>query len=284
MKFYCFCSVLILLFSSFFVACNTPPAPKTEEKPIARAGDFYLYPSDVEGIGSGMKNPEDSLYQLKIYVEQWVNDKLMLRIAQNNIKISKKMERMVEDYRADLIMTEYEKQLVRDQLDKEVTPGQLAEYYGNNKEQYISGISYIQCYFIKADRSLEGVEQLRQQFRSGKEVDFEKVKLFCAKHKTIHILNKDRWTKYDKIVRELPKGAINDRHRNGVSVLDRMDDNYVYLMRVFGYRDKNDAAPLPKVKDQITNIILHLRHKETLNSIRRQVFEEGKENSRFEIY
>lgn len=282
MKFFSIWTAL-LLSCMVWTGCGSSTEIKEDEKPLARVGESYLYASDTDGIGAGMSD-KDSLYQLNIHIQQWISDQLMLRVAKKNVTVTNRMRRMVADYEANLVMTSYERQLIKEQMDTEVTLEQLAAYYAENKEQYQSGISWIQCHFVKARRDLEGIQDLRKWFKSDDEADFERVKLFCANNKTIHILNKDLWIKYDKVVRELPDGSVERRHRKGESTLDRSDDDYIYLFKAFNYRDKEDATPLPQVKDEITRIILHLRHNEILRSIRRQVYEEGKENGRFEIF
>ncbi len=259
------------------------PLGSTDNSPLAKVGSYSLFPSAVEGIGQGL-SPKDSLYQLDLYVHQWVQDKLMLQIASDKVAVSAEMERMVEDYRASLLLMEYEKQILSKELNTTVSPSQLADYYADNKEQYQAGLSWVRCYLVKADRSLEGIKDLRKWFKSDKAEDLEKVKLFCAKNKGTYILDENRWTKYEQITAEMPDGSINRRHREGTSVLDRSDDDFVYLLRILEYRDKEDATPLLEVKDEVTQIILHIRSKETLQKNRKKIYEEGKTNNSFEIY
>lgn len=253
------------------------------EKPLAQVAGQYLYPSAVVGIGAGMTE-KDSLYQLKIYTEQWIRDQLMLNVANNNVTMTAQIEQMVKAYEATLIMNEYEEALINQRLNTEVTPQELASYYSNNKEQYQAGISWVRCHFVKAKRGTEELQQLKKWFKSDAGVDFERVKLFCAKNKTVHILNEDLWIEYDKLVKEFPKDAIGSRHREKQAILDRMDENHQYLLQIFEYRDKEDAAPLPQVQDEIKRIVLHQRRNKILQDIRKEVYEKAKKEGTFEIY
>jgi hypothetical protein len=255
----------------------------TNEQPLAQAGGNYLYPSTIIGIGTGMTE-KDSLYQLKVYTEQWIRDQLMLNVANKNVTITAQIERMVKDYEATLIMNEYEEALINQRLNTEVTPQELASYYSSNKEQYQAGVSWIRCHFVKVKRGTAELQQLKKWFKSDAGVDFERVKLFCAQHKTVHILNEDLWVEYDKVVKELPKDAITSRHREKQSILDRMDETHQYLLQIFEYRDKEDAAPLPQVQDEIKRIILHQRRNKILQDIRKEVYEKAKKEGTFEIY
>ncbi len=263
--------------------CKEAQTVRTDENPVARVGKEFLYPSDMTGIGANMSD-NDSIYQAKIFIEQWIRDKLMLQVAESNIENSDEIERMVTEYRATLLMNAYEKALINQRMSSEVSPQELADYYANNKEQYQSGISWVRCHFVKAPRDLEGIQDLRKWFKSDNGVDFERVKLFCAKNKTIHILNEDLWIKYDKIENEVPEGSISSRHRSGGSILDRTDDNYIYLLQIFEYRDKEDATPLAQVQDEVKRIILHQRRNKILQDIRREVYEKAKKEGGFELF
>jgi len=208
----------------FFGSCGGKGAVLDEknEQPLAQVADQYLYPSTIVGIGTGMTE-KDSLYQLKVYREQWIRDQLMLDVAKRNVAMTAQIERMVKAYEATLIMNEYEEALINQRLNTEVTAQELADYYSNNKEQYQAGISWVRCHFVKVKRETPELQKLKKWFKSDDGVDFERVKLFCAKYKTVHILNEDLWIEYEKLVKELPKDAIGNRHRKNQSVLDRMD-------------------------------------------------------------
>lgn len=277
---YFFCCI------SFLIACkNTGEggSKSTDEAPLASAAGNFLYPSSVVGIGAGMTE-KDSLYQLKVHIEQWIRDQLMLDVAKENVNVTTQIERMVKDYEATLIMNSYEDALINQRLNTEVTGQELADYYSKNKEQYQAGISWVRCHFVKVKRSTPDIQKLKKWFKSDDGVNFERVKLFCAKHKTIHILNEDLWIEYDKLIQELPEDAIGNRHREKQSILDRMDDEFQYLLQIFEYRDKEDAAPLPQVKDEIRRIILHQRRNKILQDIRKEVYEKAKKEGSFSIY
>lgn len=279
---YVLCSISCLLFLGSCGKGGTAGVDK-DEQPLAQAAGQYLYPSTIEGIGAGMTKT-DSLYQLKVYTEQWIRDQLMLNVANNNVTMTAQIERMVKAYEATLIMNEYEEALINQRLNTEVTPQELADYYSNNKEQYQAGISWVRCHFVKAKRGTPELQDLKKWFKSEEGVNFERVKLFCAKHKTVHILNEDLWIEYDKLVEKLPKDAIANRHREKQSILDRMDENHQYLLQIFEYRDKEDATPLPQVQDEIKRIILHQRRNKILQNLRKEVYEKAKKEGTFEIY
>ncbi len=276
-----FCVALVCLSQS----CKPKTSEQTNLQPLAKVGARYLYQKDILGLGIGKgMTSEDSLNQLKMHVNNWVRDELMLQVALDNIEISEDVEQMVRDYKATLVMNQYEEVLISQRLNTEVTPQQLAEYYSNHQEQYIAGLSWVRCHFVKVKRMVDDIKKLKQWFKSAEGVDFEKVKLFCAQNNTVHILNEDLWIEYDKLVAALPDNAISSRHRERQSVLDRMDDEYQYLLQIFEYRDKDDTTPLSQVQEEIRRIIIHQRRNKILQDIRKEVFEQAKKQGAFDVY
>ncbi|MCP4439912.1 MAG: hypothetical protein GY810_13285 [Aureispira sp.] len=274
----------LLIFILGLVACGgTETEEKQDEPALAKAHDQVLYASDMDGIGAGLSS-EDSLYQVKMYIEKWIQDKLLLEVAESNVSNLGKIDRLVAEYRASLILNQYEQALVQERLDSSVTPQQLADYYTKNKEQYQFGLSWVRCHFVKVYRKMDGVKDLRKWFKSDDGLDFDRVKLYCSENKTVHILDEDTWIRFDKLLNQIPKSAIERRHLEGRSVLDKTDDNHQYLLRIFEYRDKNEATPLQEVKEEVRRIILHQRRSQILQDVRREIYQKGKTDDSFEIY
>ena len=270
---------IIFLFSS----CNTNTTTNKNEKPIAKVNQSYLYPSDVSSIGRGLPRI-DSVKQVKAYINKWVQDQLVMEVAAQNVEISENIERRVKDYRASLLLSYYEQALIRERLDTIFKPTELADYYNNHLEEYMLGQSWIQCLFIKVPKSIENVEDLKKWFKKNEGMDFERIKKFCAENNTTHILDESMWIEYPKLLSELPEEMVENSHLNGDKVLIQSDENYVYLLRVFDYRDKNEASPLQEVQEKIKAKILHQRKQKILDDIRDEIYKKAAESNDFEIY
>jgi hypothetical protein len=277
---------LPLFFFLAFSSCKGPAAPE-RENPVARVYNNYLYASDLNGIGKGL-SAEDSAYQAQTYIDKWIMDQLVLGVALKNLPKSEeeKIDRLVEEYRASLIVAYYEQELINMELDTVVNPMQLAEYYTKNKEQYIAGIDWVRCFFIRLPRDLEGVDDVRRWFRSGNGSDVEKLKQFCVNNEdqVVFAIEEDRWLKLDKVVARLPEKELSDKYLQPDRVYDRSTDKYIYLYKTFEHRDKEDAAPLSQVQDEISRIIMHQRRQKILDALRQGAFEKAKEGGVFERF
>lgn len=279
---------LALLFFGLLVqACNNGPKAPTEENPLARVYDNYLYASTLDGIGKGL-SPKDSAQQAELYIDKWIMDQMLLGVAQKQLpnKEAQRINRLAESYKASLTIAYFEQELINRELDTMVTPVQLAQYYNANKDQYIAGESWLRCHFIRVPRKLEGVDKLRNWFKSDKKSDEEKVKQFCLSNESqmVFALEKDRWVKYKRVADRLPENRLPSSYLEKNRIFDRSDNKYVYLCKVFEYKDKNEPAPLTEVQDEISRIILHQRRQLILDQVRKEARAKAKEGNVFERF
>jgi hypothetical protein len=66
--------------------------------------------------------------------------------------------------------------------------------------------------------------------------------------------------------------------------LDRTDDDYIYLLRVFEFRDKDAPATLNQVQDEISRIILQQRRAIILQNFRNKVLKNSKKGQSYEKF
>src|SRR5687768_17232264 len=107
-----------------------------EEKYLARVGNKYLLYSDLEQYLLENKG-QDSAELVRSYTENWVKQQVLIQKAENNLSSEQKnKEKQVEDYRNALIIYEYQKLLLSQQLDTSVAPNEIEDYYEQNKQNF----------------------------------------------------------------------------------------------------------------------------------------------------
>lgn len=271
-------STLILLLLS---RCGERSITSGEGKKLARVGNTYLYEGDIKGLVEGASE-EDSIYRVRVYMDKWIEDQLMLEQAKGNVGNTAEIDRLVEDYRASLIRNEYEQYLVEQELDTLVAADMVKAYYDSNKEQYQTGTEWLRCYFVKLPRSLEGAEEARQWFKNR--TNSKDLLDFCYKNNLLFILDETIWVRVGKIANEMPDLRIPSRYLKGDGTLDKSDDDYYYLFRSVEYRSSDEAAPLAQVKDQIIQGILHERRLNLIDERKKNAYLEAKTSGKVEIY
>lgn len=253
-----------------------------KEKPVARVNDKILYVSDLEGIGRGL-SADDSSRQASQYIDKWIEDQLLYDAAEKNIGETPRISRLVADYRASLILSEYEASLLKEQLDTVVTPQEIADYYTKNKEQYQRGEDWLRCHFVRIGRESADADQLRSLFKDDSRRNLQKIGTIGQNNKATFLLDDARWVKLLNVASRLPAGMDINRYLDG-TVLDRSDDSYIYLLKVFEFRSKDDAAPLQEVQAEIRQVVVYMREQAILRKLRQDIYKNAKADKAFEVF
>jgi hypothetical protein len=254
----------------------------SKDRQLARVNKKILFASDLEGIGRGL-SAADSSAQATQYIDKWIEDQLLYDAAEKNIGETPRISRLVADYRASLILSEYEASLLVEQLDTFVAPEEIAAYYTKNKEQYQRGEDWVRCHFVRMPRTATEVEQLRNLFKDDSQKNKMTIGNLAQKAKATYQLEEARWVKLINVSSRLPEAVDINRYLDGTT-LDRTDDAFLYLLKIFEFRDKTDATPLQEVQAEIKQVIIFLRKQTILRTLRQEIYKNAKEGGSFEVF
>lgn len=266
-------------------SCGTSTHP-ADEKPVARAGDSYLYPSDLKEIIS--KNPEekDSAGIVSKYINNWIHETLLLQQAEKNLTDDKKrFDKMVEDYRKSLITYEYESELVKQKLDTIVSDDAIEQYYEENKSNFELKDNIIKVIYVKVRKSAPKVEKIKEWYRSDDTKDRDALSSYCYQYADNFYLDENTWLLFDDVLKEIPmklydKEAFLQNNR----VIETQDSAFLYFVNIKGFMMKKSASPLSFEKSTIRSILLNKRKVELIKKMREDIYNEGVKNKTFEVY
>ena len=84
------------------ITCSQKDAPA----PLARVYDKYLYPSDLDPKLLANISHSDSIILIKAYIDKWVENQLLLNLAETNLSDEdKNVERELDNYRTSLLIS-----------------------------------------------------------------------------------------------------------------------------------------------------------------------------------
>jgi hypothetical protein len=171
-----------------------------EQKPLARAFDHYLYPSDVEDILKG-RSPEDSARMVKMLVEKWLQRQLLLKKAKDNIpEDDPAIMRKVEDYREALLLYEYEKALISEKLDTSISPSELEKYYQDFGYNYLLANDIYLVQFIKLKEDAPELKDFKKLlFNINTQEDEERVEGYCKANAIAYAYAHPLWYNSDHL-------------------------------------------------------------------------------------
>ncbi|WP_375579229.1 peptidyl-prolyl cis-trans isomerase [Marivirga tractuosa] len=291
-----FFTILLFLISINFWGCDYINLKKlgSEEQtveevkiPVAKVGNSMLYQKDLTGIVAKDINPKDSANLVNRYVNSWIKKQLLISEASEKINFDQaSIERKVLDYRYALMVHEYKKYHVDNNLDTMVTNQEIMDYYQNNKDNFELKQNIIRGYFITVTKDAPKIDQLKKLINSDKPDDFKELKSYCFRFAETYFLEDSVWINFDEAIRNTPfVGVTNkvDFLRSNKFVEDSNEEN-LYFLRIKEYKISDQISPLEFVKNDIKQIILNKRKVAIANRLEEEVFENAKSSNKYEIY
>ena len=276
------CFLVLSLLLALLVSCSSA-STSIDEKPVARAGDAFLYPSDLKEVMAGHPDSAEAVRQ---YINTWIHERLLLLQAEKNLTEDKmKFEKMVEDYRKSLITYQYESELVKQKLDTVVVDAAVEKYYEENKSNFELKDNIIKVVYVKVPRNAPKVEKVKDWYRSNNVKDKDALAGYCHQFADNFYLDENTWLLFDDVLKEIPmklydKEAFLQNNRN----IETQDSTHFYFVSIKGFMIKNSISPLSFEKENIKNIILNKRKVELIRKMREDVYAEGVKNKSFEIF
>lgn len=290
-------STILLFISSFgFWGCDYinlknlgGQEEETEEVQVAvaKVGNSMLYQKDLAGIVAKDIPPADSANLVNRYINSWIKKQLLISEAAEKINFDQaSIERKVLDYRYALMVHEYKKYYVDNNLDTAVSNQEIQEYFQENKDNFELKQNIIRGYFITVTKDAPKINQLKKLINSDDPDDFKELKSYCFRFAETYFLEDSVWINFDEAIRNTPfVGVTNkvDFLKSNKFVEDSNEEN-LYFLRIKEYKISDQISPLEFVRNDIKQIILNKRKVAIANQLEEEVFEKAKSTNKYEIY
>lgn len=264
----------ISLYCAIGYGCQNPSEGEMKRSDIilAEVYDQKLTLSEVKPLLINITSPEDSASQVRNHVEAWVRETLLLHEAERNIPGDVNIDKLVQDYRASLLISNYENVLLKSLLDTVVTAAELASYYERNKKQYQLETTILRCHLVKLRKTVEEKDVFQKLWRSDRPDDKTALLQYCKSHATDYLLNDNTWYRQPEIERFLPPGVLVRQNMSSGRQLKFTDKEFEYHLRILESVPDKEIAPLSYVSEQVRRYILHKRKIDLLEKIKADIY------------
>lgn len=254
------------------VACGGTEAD-SDDPLLARVHNRELRLSELAGMFPPDATAADSTVVIGTFVNRWVRDAVLQVESERNLPADLNVDRLVRDYRASLLRSNYENILVSERLDSTITQAELKDYYEQNKQQYQLEKPIIQCYFIKVPYPTPEGERLRELWNDGEIRDTAALNDYTNRFAELTLLNDEAWYSLDEVARQLPEGTLTAGNARSKQEFSQQDGQHRYFFRLLGFKNRLEIAPLEYVSDQARRVILHNRKTEVLKNAKEEIFQ-----------
>lgn len=257
---------------------------KHSDDVLARVYDHYLYAEDVVGlVGEGV-SPEDSAAIIGNYINQWVQQMVVVEKARKNVRNDFSKE--LADFKNSLITYEYERLVIQQMLDTSVSLSQMQQYYNDHQSSFILKNSIVRAIYLKVPKASPNVVKIRALFAkpSLSDEDLSQLhQLATAASDVVH-LDAESWIDFHLLQSEVPIETYNEAvflrttKRTELSVGD-----FVFFLRILDYKFQDDVSPFENEYDNIRTIILNARKIDIIKNMQRQLLEKASADKEIEI-
>ena len=263
---------------------NRQSESKTKDA-LARVYDKYIFPHDLEGIVPASASRNDSLRIVKNYIDNWIHQQVVLHKAESNLEEGKKnVEKQLEEYRNSLIRYAYEKALVDQRLDTNVSDTEIEEFYNANPGNFELRSNILKVIYLRLNKKSPKLNKVRDWYVSEGTKEREQLRDYCRQYALNYYLDDDTWLMFDDLLKEIPLKTYDQEQflRNNRNI-EIEDSTTIYFVSIKGFKVKNSLSPLSFERNNIRNMIINQRKLKLVTEMEQQAYDDAKKNGAFEI-
>jgi hypothetical protein len=278
-------SILIVLVLA--VSCNRDKN-EPDRKAVAKAGDEVLYFDQIPStlVMPGMSGT-DSVSAVQSYIRRWSRKELMALRAEENLTAAYKDEvnRQLDEMRNNLLIYQYQQQMIIQRMDTIVTDSELQDYYVSNLNTFSLTTNLVKALFIKLPAATPDIEKVRKLYKSSIPEEIRELEDYCSRFALRYDDYDDAWIPVTHVLMEVPLEIENQEEwlaRN--SAVELKDDKFTYFVAIREYKLRNSVAPFEYIHGQVRTIILNNRRNDFLQKLEDGIYNEAVRSNTLKVY
>ncbi|HEN20774.1 MAG TPA: hypothetical protein ENN86_02055 [Desulfobacteraceae bacterium] len=256
-------------------------------EPVAQVGDKYLYADQVPLYSGNGVTRGDSVSISRNYIDRWIRNELILSKAEENLsdEYQAEINRRLEETRANLMIYQYEQQMMLQKMDTAVSAEEILDYYNSHLQNFTLQDNILKVLFLKLPVEAPNIDRTRTWFRSYKQEDIRNIESYAYQFAEKYDDFGENWISMKFLLRELPGDIQNESYflRNN-QYYEASDSDFIYFVNIRDFRLKGSVAPLDYVRDDIRTLILNNRKIVFLQELENGIYNEGIRDNSFRVF
>lgn len=269
------------------VSCNRVKN-EPDRMAVAKAGDRVLYFDQISStlVMPGMSGT-DSVSAVQSYIRRWSRKELMALRAEENLTAEYKDEvnRQLDEMRNNLLIYQYQQQMIIQRMDTVVTDSELQDYYVSNLNTFLLTTNLVKALFIKLPAATPDIEKVRKLYKSSMPEEIRELEDYCSRFALRYDDYDDAWIPFTHVLMEVPLEIENQEEwlaRN--SAVELKDDKFTYFVAIREYKLRNSVAPFEYIHGQVRTIILNNRRNDFLQKLEDGIYNEAVRSNTLKVY
>ncbi|WP_188459295.1 peptidyl-prolyl cis-trans isomerase [Psychroflexus planctonicus] len=279
---------IFLILGSFFLMSCSYFQKSDNRKPLAKAGNAYLYEEDLPNFSTEINSKEDSIASVKRFVEKWALKNLLLDKAKFNLTKEKQEEfnEMAEQYRVQLYINAYKDALIEKNLNYTTSEEDILAYYEEKKQNFKLKEKLLKLRYLVMKTDLKDVDKIKSRFNSFTIEDQEYLRAKSLEFK-LHMLNDSVWVRFEDVQRQLPsiQEEFSKKIDNEIQkTLSFQDSIFTYFIHVNEILSPNEVPPISYLKPTIEQILENKRKLELNKQLEKDIIDDAIQNNDFKTF
>ncbi len=279
-------SGLFILLVSLF-ACGRSSL-NGDDVVLARVGDHYLNYSSIGNYIVPNSNPDDSLQLVHAFVNAWVRNEILVQHAAKNLPDSlKNFDKQMQEYRNSLLLFQFKKLYVDQELDTVVTYQEVENYYQQHENDFQLKESIVQFSFIQMDENSSELNIARDLFKGLGDTTMPRLEVenFCIENGIDYYTDDEKWIRFNDLLAKIPITTYNKTvFLKNNRFIEFADKPNVYFLYIKGFKVAEELSPLEFESEKIKAIILNKRKLILVENMESALFDRAFKQKNFEIY
>ena len=249
--------ILCTLLAAVAISCSDGDKggnAKLDDDVIAVVDGVELRIDDVmRDMPAGITGADSATF-MRMYVDNWVLNRLKMKRAKEVLTSSDDIERLVEGYRQSLMMRQLDQYYIDKMLDVEITDKQISAYYRAHSAAFKLDHNVVQGVVVKVPKSFRNTTTLTTAMQnSAKAKDWSELEALAEKHSLSVVNMASQWVSYSDFLSNLPterSRTYNDLITKSNVQQMSSDDAHFYFI-ITDRALKGELAPIASVESDI---------------------------------
>ena len=274
-------------FLFFFVSGCDQLYSEQQDVVVARAGNSYLYRSELRENITVFSSKTDSIIQSENYINNWARKQLLFDQAIINLAIEtqKELDELVNSYRSDLWSRSYKEFIVKSNIDTVISKAEVETFYQENQNNFRLNEIMVNLRYIALPSENIDLLEIKNKLIRFQEEDVRFLDSLTFQFNSYE-LKDSLWLAKRELIRTLP--IINEDNFEDYlkkSQFFLIEDAFeVYLLFVNDYILRNEVAPLVSVENTIRKIVFNKRKLDFIKQFDKEILQDAIQTKKFQLY
>lgn len=237
-------------------ACSGGGAVSAPADTLVEIDGRYLTRTELaRHLPAGM-TPDDSTAFARAYIRSWIDSRLIATVAADEVDMDE-VNRLTEEYRNDLIMSQYRRTMARQASDGIFSEDSLRGYYDSHQSDFVTERAMVRGVYLKVPDDAANLASLRKLYKSDRPVDIDRLEKAALGSAIHYDYFRDRWVDREQIENRIPVDADRlSAALTGGRPLDVSIGGFVYLLSVSDYMPAGSVLPFEDARARVRERML----------------------------